>query len=63
MWVARRRDPAAVGSRAAPSATSPPICVGLDDPTMRFFARSAGGHPGQLAVEVLYTDGDGASRR
>jgi hypothetical protein len=44
------------------SATSPPICVGLDDPTMRFFALSLGDPAGTLDVEVLYTDGDGVEQ-
>jgi hypothetical protein len=50
---------AAVRMESDASATSPPICVGLDDPTMRFFARSVGDAAGTLDVEVLYTDGDG----
>ena len=44
------------------AATTPRICVGVDDPTMRFFARSLGGPSGSLAVEVLYSDQDGAAR-
>ena len=44
------------------SATSPRICVGVDDPTMRFFARSLGGPSGTLSVKVLYTDADGVDR-
>ena len=50
---------AAVRLESGASATSPLICVGLDDPTMRFFARSTGDMPGTLDVEVLYSDGDG----
>jgi hypothetical protein len=50
---------AAVRIDSDASATSPLICVGLDDPTMRFFARSTGDAAGTLDVEVLYTDGDG----
>jgi len=50
---------AAVRIDSGASATSPLICVGLDDPTMRFFARSTGDAAGTLDVEVLYTDGDG----
>lgn len=59
-WVHGGDTPAAVWLDSGASATSPPICVTLDDPTMRFFARSAGGPSGQLAVDVLYTDADGA---
>jgi hypothetical protein len=50
---------AAVRLDGGASATSPEICVGIDDPTMRFFARSAGGPSGKLGVDVLYTDADG----
>jgi hypothetical protein len=50
---------AAVQIESGSSATSPWICVGLDDPTMRFFAHSIGDAAGTLDVEVLYTDGDG----
>jgi len=53
---------AAVRIESGASATSPLICVGLDDPTMRFFARSTGDTPGTLDVEVLYTDGDGVEQ-
>jgi hypothetical protein len=37
------------------AATSPAVCVTVDDPTMRFFAQGTGA----LQVDVLYTDGDG----
>ena len=50
---------AAVQIESGSSATSPWICVGLDDPTMRFFAHSTGDAAGTLDVEVLYSDGDG----
>jgi hypothetical protein len=51
---------AAVRIESGSSATSPWICVGLDDPTMRFFAHSTGdAAAATLDVEVLYTDGDG----
>jgi hypothetical protein len=59
-WVHGGDTPAALWLDSGASATSPAICVTLDDPTMRFFARSAGGPSGQLAVDVLYTDADGA---
>jgi hypothetical protein len=51
--------PASAWLDGGASATSPPICVALDDPTMRFFARSAGGPTGVLAVDVLYSDANG----
>ena len=50
---------AAVRIESGASATSPLICVGLDDPTMRFFAHSVGDPTATLDVEVLYTDGEG----
>jgi hypothetical protein len=59
-WVHGGETPASVWLDSGASASSPPICVTLDDPTMRFFARSTGGPTGALAVDVLYTDTDGA---
>jgi hypothetical protein len=35
------------------SVTSPPVCVGLERPTIRFFARNAGSPLGALSVEAL----------
>jgi hypothetical protein len=61
-WVHGGDTPAAVRVADGASLTSPPICVGVDDPTMRFFARSAGGPSGTLDVDVLYTDADGMPR-
>jgi hypothetical protein len=58
-WVHGGETPAAVRLDQGASVTSPAICVGLNDPTMRFFAQSAGGPSGKLAVDVLYTDADG----
>jgi hypothetical protein len=59
---------------AGDRATSPGVCVGLDTPTMRFFARNAGDPGGELDVDVRFetllgltltlpigsVDGDGA---
>ena len=58
-WVHGGDTPAAVHLDSGASATSPAICVGLDDPTMRFFARGIGGPSGKLAVDVLYSDAGG----
>ena len=58
-WVHGDGTPASAWLDRGASAISPAICVTLDDPTMRFFARSAGGPSGLLAVDVLYTDADG----
>jgi hypothetical protein len=49
---------------AGKSATSPTICVGLEHPTMRFFARSSGDSllgsvVATLTVEVLFEDNGG----
>jgi hypothetical protein len=41
------------------SATSPAVCVGIQHPTMRFFARNAGGLLDTLKVEVLFEDAQG----
>jgi hypothetical protein len=38
------------------SATSPAICVGLEHPTLRFFARNTGSLLGTLQVEVRFED-------
>jgi hypothetical protein len=35
------------------SVTSPPVCVGLERPTIRFFARNTGSPLGVLSVEAL----------
>jgi hypothetical protein len=41
------------------SATSSTICVGLDHPDIRFFARNTGSLLGTLKVEVLFEDASG----
>ncbi len=41
---------------AGDSATSPMVCVTIDDPTMRFFVRNAGAETGTLKVEAIYED-------
>jgi hypothetical protein len=59
-WSVHGGDTAAAARmESGASATSPPICVGQDDPTMRFFARSVGDTAGTLSVDVLYTDETG----
>jgi hypothetical protein len=45
--------PAALRLDSGDSATTPPICVTPEHPTMRFFARNAGGANGSLLVEVV----------
>ncbi|MGZ4431384.1 MAG: hypothetical protein ACXVYV_07025 [Gaiellales bacterium] len=41
------------------SATSSPICIGVNDPTVRFFASNGGSSLSALEVDVLYTDEQG----
>jgi hypothetical protein len=36
------------------SATSPSVCVGITDPTLRFFAVETGASSGRLQVDVMY---------
>jgi hypothetical protein len=38
------------------SATSPSVCVGIDHPTLRLFARNGGSPLSTLTVEVLWED-------
>jgi hypothetical protein len=49
-------ETAAVALGEGASATAPMVCVGVDDPTMRFFVRNAGSAEGTLRVDVLYED-------
>jgi hypothetical protein len=44
---------------AGSSATTAPICVGLDYPTLRLFARNKGSLLSTLQVEVLFKDAGG----
>ena len=50
---------------AAPaSATSPTLCIGVDHPTIRFFARRTSGPAlALLGVDVVFTDPLGVERR
>ena len=46
------------------SATTPVLCVGLEHPTLRFFARRSGGSLlASLRVEVLFEDAGGSVHR
>ena len=49
--------PAALRLSTGDSATTPPVCVSLQHPTMRFFVRDAGGILGALTVEVVLGNG------
>jgi hypothetical protein len=47
---------ASVKVDAGESATTTNVCVAIDDPTMRFFARDVGAGSGVLHVDVIYQD-------
>ena len=53
-------EAAALRLDAGDSAITPSMCVGLLHPTLRFFARNAGGLLGSLRVDVLFEDATGA---
>lgn len=59
-------DPRADGSSlvlpTGSSATSAPMCLDLDYPTMRFFARNTGASDARLAVSIRFRLSDGAWR-
>jgi hypothetical protein len=44
---------------AGSSATSPAVCVGVDHPTLRLFARNGGSFLSMLKVDVLFEDAAG----
>jgi hypothetical protein len=44
---------------AGSSATTPPMCAAVLDPTMRYFAANDGGLLSLLSVQILYYTGDG----
>ena len=53
-WYVHGGDtPRALRLRSGDSATTPPLCVSLLHPTMRFFVRNGGGLLGTLTVEVV----------
>jgi hypothetical protein len=49
-------EQAALSLSEGDSATGAMVCVGVNDPTMRFFVRNSGSATGTLKVEVLYED-------
>ena len=53
------QTPAALRVPVGTSVTSPAVCVGVEHPTMRFFARSDGSLLDTLKVEVLFEDAGG----
>jgi hypothetical protein len=54
--------PAALALPSRSSATSPAMCVGIEHPTLRLFARSTGSLLGVLRVDVLFEDALGEVR-
>lgn len=57
-WYVHGGDtPRALRLRTGDSATTPPICVTLAHPTMRFFLRNGGGLLGTLKVDVVMSNG------
>ncbi|TMM03681.1 MAG: hypothetical protein E6G10_06965 [Actinobacteria bacterium] len=55
-------DGAALELAPGGSATSAPMCVGIEHPTLRFFARHDGSAASTLRVDVLYEDAAGTTR-
>jgi len=56
-WVHGPGAPRALRLGAGDSATTPPMCVSLAHPTMRFFLRNRGGLLGTLKVDVVMSNG------
>jgi hypothetical protein len=52
-------DSHSLGLGSGGSATSATICVGIEHPTIRFFARNSGSRFSNLGVEVLFEDASG----
>ena len=62
-WLVRdERDSRSLAVPEGSSATTPPQCVGLQEPTLRFFATGSGATAPYLDVEVLYEDAFGIVR-
>jgi hypothetical protein len=53
-YVRSKKDARSLSLGASGVATSRPVCVGIDHPTMRFFARNRGLATSTLTVEVLF---------
>jgi len=56
-YVHGGNTPAALRLRTGDRATTPPICVSLLHPTMRFFVRDTGSILGALEIEVVLSNG------
>lgn len=59
-WNVTGGGSSSLGLPAGSSATSPAVCVGIEHPTIRFFAKSSGASLGSaLRVDVLFEDAAG----
>lgn len=61
-YVRSRSDSQSLSLPTGSSATTPPMCVHLLDPTIRLFAQNGGSLLSLLKIEVLYRDGFGSER-
>ena len=61
-YIGSKLDRRSLKLPAGSSATTRPMCVGLEHPTLRFFARNTGSPLSLLAVEVLFEDVTGTVR-
>jgi hypothetical protein len=59
-YVRSAKDSRSLSLGASGVATSRPVCVGLEHPTLRFFARNSGLLTSTLSVEVLFETSLGA---
>jgi hypothetical protein len=57
-----RQDSISMSLPSGSSATSGAMCVGIEYPTVRFFARNRGAATSLLGIEVLFEDATGAVR-
>ncbi len=61
-YVNSGQDASSLALPSGSSATTDFMCVGVEHPTLRFFARNRGSQFSSLLVEVLYTDAWGTRR-
>jgi len=61
-YVHDEDDDRSLALPAASSATTSVVCVGIEYPSLRFFARNKGSSNSTLLVEVLYEDASGQVR-
>jgi hypothetical protein len=55
-YAGDRGDARSLALPAGASATTPAVCVGVEHPTLRFFARNTGSPVSTLAVSVVFRD-------